>query len=220
MPVIHIPKDANMNHIQHMNEHLDSGKPSFVLIYMDGCGPCSQTRPEWLKLEDMFSHDDDIGIIDVEMHNLNSIHPNELKENVVGFPTMRYIKNGVCEDYEQCDGLKTDRSYDSFIEWIKKKERKMVGGKKLKTRKQKRRIKKRKQTKRGGSFIGKRILKPIRKLVNPSHYSSEPQIDHTIDSNESTFNPKDNKGGKRKSKNIRRKRKPMRKKTYKKRRQF
>lgn len=214
MPVIHIPKDAHVDHIKHMNEHLDSGKPSFVLLYMDGCGPCGQTRPEWLKLEDKFSDDDDIGIIDVEMHNLDSIHPHELKENVMGFPTMRYIKNGVCEDYEQCDGLKTDRSYDSFVDWIRKKEKKMVGGKRRKTKRRMRKIKKRKQTKRGGSFIGKRILKPIAKIVNPSRYSSEPQIDHTIDSNESTFS----RGGKRKRRKTHGKRKTMRKKTYKKRR--
>ena len=35
--------------------------------------------------------------------------------------------------------------------------------------------------KRAGSFLGKKVLKPIRKLVNPSHYSSEPQVDHTKD---------------------------------------
>ena len=47
----------------------------------------------------------------------------KLKDGVVGFPTMRYVRNGVCENYEDCTGITPDRSYGSFKEWIAMKEK-------------------------------------------------------------------------------------------------
>ena len=29
----------------------------FLLIFMEGCGPCNETRPEWSKLENVLSQD-------------------------------------------------------------------------------------------------------------------------------------------------------------------
>ena len=122
MPVIHVNEKASPVLMNNMNEHIDSGKPAFVLLYMNGCGPCGETRPKWMELEKKFSSNGDIGIFDVEMSKLDSIANPRLKENVAGFPTIRYIKNDVCEDYEKCDDITHDRSYASFMDWIKKKE--------------------------------------------------------------------------------------------------
>lgn len=152
MPVIHIPDTATSNDIDNVNEYLDTDNPSFVLLYMNGCGPCSQTHPQWKKLEKNFSDNDKIGIFDIEMSRLGDIKNQKLADNVMGFPTMRYIKGNVCEDYEKCDGLTTDRSYDSFVDWINKKNGDksilLMGGKKKSKRKRNSKKSKTKRTRR------------------------------------------------------------------------
>lgn len=161
MPVYHVDETSMPIAMEQVNTFLDTDKPSFVLFHMNGCGPCSQTLPEWKRLENDYSDNELIGIIDVEMSKLNDIHNEKLKDGVIGFPTMRYIKKGVCENYEDCKGIAADRSYDSFKKWIAMKNchksnlRKrlnidMLGGKnhrrsrKMHTKRRKSRIQKRK----------------------------------------------------------------------------
>ena len=155
MPVIHIPSHGNNEQMTQINDHVHSGKPAFVLLHMDSCGPCRQTRPEWMKLEDKYSSHPDIGIFDVEMAQIEHINHPELKE-VSGFPTMRYIKNNQCEDYESCSSIRPDRSYDSFLKWIESKEGKLkLKGGKVK-RKYKRKTFSKKKSKKGKRKTKKR----------------------------------------------------------------
>lgn len=162
MPVIHIPTHGNDEQMSQINEYVESGKPAFVLLHMDSCGPCRQTRPEWLKLENKYSSNPNIGIFDVEMEQIQHIHHPELKE-VSGFPTMRYIKNNKCEDYESCSSIRPDRSYESFLKWIESKE----GGIKLKggrvRRKYKRKTKSRKKSRKGNKKSKKRKTRKTKK---------------------------------------------------------
>ena len=53
MIIIHANTEADANEINH---HVESGKDVFMLIYMEGCGPCNATRPEWKKLETALNH--------------------------------------------------------------------------------------------------------------------------------------------------------------------
>ena len=121
MPVFHIPNSAPKQDISSVNDYLQSENPSFVLLYMDGCGPCSETHPQWKKMEKKFSNNENIGIFDIEMSNLDNIQHKNLTKDVTGFPTMRYVKGNICEDYEKCNGITTDRSYNSFLECRRKK---------------------------------------------------------------------------------------------------
>ena len=34
-----------------LNNSMKAKKHVFLLIYMEGCGPCNDTRPEWKKIE-------------------------------------------------------------------------------------------------------------------------------------------------------------------------
>jgi thiol-disulfide isomerase/thioredoxin len=115
-----------------MNEFLKSGKNAFVLIYMDGCGPCMSTHPEWKKLASKFKNQDDIGIFDVEMSNLGEINHEGLKRNIAGYPTMRHIHGDTASEYEKCENISHDRTHESFVEWINKmssnKKSSMRGG--------------------------------------------------------------------------------------------
>ena len=38
--------------LEKLKKHHEDGINVFVLIYMNGCGPCEKTKPEWLELKD------------------------------------------------------------------------------------------------------------------------------------------------------------------------
>ena len=101
----------------------------FILYYMEGCGPCNATRPEWSKLQNTLKNYEDsknIAIVDID-HVLSSKIKNAGNEPS-GFPTIRFITNNgeTVEDYTN------DRTIDSFTEWIQDKAKGMQGGKRSK----------------------------------------------------------------------------------------
>ena len=104
-------------------------KHVFILIYMEGCGPCNAARPDWSKmahtLQKQYSKNKDIVIIDINKDLLSSI---KNVGNVSGFPTMKYITNKghTIENYEDSSIKNKDRSVDSFINWV---ESKVLNGK-------------------------------------------------------------------------------------------
>ena len=124
MPVIHMPSSMTQSNLDvsasAMNKYLKSGKDAFVLIYMDGCGPCSATHPKWKELASTFKNQDDIGVFDIEMSKLNAITHEGLKKNIAGYPTMRHIHGSSTSDYEDCKDISHDRTHESFLEWIEK----------------------------------------------------------------------------------------------------
>jgi len=99
-------------------------KHVFIIIYMEGCGPCNATRPEWSKmahtLQKQYANNKDIVIIDLNKDLLPFI---KNVGNVNGFPTMKYItdKGHVIESYEDSGIKNKDRSADSFINWVESK---------------------------------------------------------------------------------------------------
>ena len=149
MPVIHIPSKMNQNNMKDnasaINKFLKSGKNAFVLIYMDGCGPCMNTHPKWLELESDFKDQDDIGIFDIEMSNLGEINHEGLKRNIAGYPTMRHVLGDSANEYEKCENISHDRTRESFVDWINKmssnKKSSMRGGSRAKMAKRTKRAK-------------------------------------------------------------------------------
>ena len=115
MEFLHINPSTKNAHV--FDKMVNDGKHVFVLIYMEGCGPCNATRPEWTKIKNILGESQqkrkypNVVIADVDQILCNNIkHISSLS----GFPTMRYIsgKGNVVENYEK------DRSIDSFIHWI------------------------------------------------------------------------------------------------------
>jgi len=104
------------------NKYVEEGKDMFVLFYMEGCGPCNATRPEWDKLEhilkDKYNHNNNIVVVDIDQELLNEI--KYIGTPISGFPTMRYIgkKGKVVEEYENSKIKQKDRKVNSFVEWI------------------------------------------------------------------------------------------------------
>jgi glycerophosphoryl diester phosphodiesterase len=97
----------------------------FLLIFMEGCGPCNATRPEWKKLENVLSKDflkrPDIIIASIDHISVDKL--TNLATKPPSFPTMRFIANGgkTVENYEDSNIENKDRTIDSFVEWIKLK---------------------------------------------------------------------------------------------------
>lgn len=121
MHVLHIDSKKDVSKVDKM---IHEGKDVFILIYMEGCGPCKATRPEWEKIEsalkDQYSKNDKLVVIDVNKDFLSGIkHVGEVE----GFPTIKYIGNHgkTIEEYHNSSIPKKDRSVSSFIVWIDSK---------------------------------------------------------------------------------------------------
>jgi thiol-disulfide isomerase/thioredoxin len=144
MIILQIESVDNADNVNKLNMYIKNGKKVFVLFYMDGCGPCSSTLPEWKKIKNVLKYkNDDYVIAHVEESLLDKI--KYLPYKVSGFPTMMYIsENGKkVENYENSNIQKKDRTIDSFVEWV---ESKTSGGRKTKTRKTRTRKTKTKKT--------------------------------------------------------------------------
>ena len=117
MEFLHINSSNNNGQFDKM---VNDGKHVFVLIYMEGCGPCNATRPEWTKIKNILGQPQQkIKYPGVVIADVDQIACNNIKHisGLSGFPTMRYIsdRGNVVENYEN------DRSIDSFIKWIDSK---------------------------------------------------------------------------------------------------
>jgi thiol-disulfide isomerase/thioredoxin len=119
-------KGNNISLIEKLNSFLnDKKKQFFILFYMEGCGPCNQTRPEWSKLKNILSKNflnrEDIIIVSIDKDLFGKLKNIQRQPN--SFPDIRFITNsGIYdESYEDSDIITKDRKIDSFIEWIKLK---------------------------------------------------------------------------------------------------
>ena len=119
----------NQAKLDKLNDAVKSGKHVFLFLFMVGCGPCNETKGPWSKISHHLEND--------HLHNPNIVvsmvdkdfYPNLINvgKEPMGFPTLRYINNGV-EDYEDCPMERKDRSAESFADWIKIKVSNMKGG--------------------------------------------------------------------------------------------
>ena len=105
------------------NNYVNNGKHAFVLIFMEGCGPCGETLPKWKNIEvEMQGKYNRPNYNDVIVASINKDLLDKVNHigNIEGFPTMKYIgKNGgIVEPYEESKISQKDRSTSSFINWI------------------------------------------------------------------------------------------------------
>ena len=126
MHILHINSEKDVSKVDKI---IKQGKDVFILVYMDKCGPCNATRPEWEKIDsalsEQYAKNDKLVVIDVNKDFLSSIkHIGK----VDGFPTMKYIGNygKTIESYENSSVKKKDRSVSSFINWIESKINNMI----------------------------------------------------------------------------------------------
>ena len=106
--------DGSSN-ISKLKQSYSSGKPIFMLIRKDHCPPCEETKPEWLQIVNHIEVKPlDIVVADVEEQSLNAVNFMDPKVEVIGYPTMVYIKDKKIHPFEE------GRDVNSFVNWIKK----------------------------------------------------------------------------------------------------
>lgn len=174
MVYLHIDNTTSDSLIPELNNMLsDKKKQFFVLFYMEGCGPCNATRPEWAKLKNVLSNDflnkKDVVIVDIDKDLFGKL--KYIKNEPGAFPTIRHISNSGEneENYEDANIELKDRTIDSFIEWIKLKtgdknitkssNKKQMGGFKTKKRGKSSRKKRGKSINKKRGKIYKRTVK-------------------------------------------------------------
>lgn len=168
MKYLHINPN-NTKDISILNEYIKNGKNLFVLIYLEGCGPCNETRPEWKKIENITKNkynETDIAIVDIDQSLLKDVKGLNIQPK--GFPTMIYVSdNGkVIEDYEDSSIEEKDRSIDSFIKWIETKIDLQKGGKRTKSLRKTRKTKKIKKNKSKKTIKGGKWSLKYKKSIN------------------------------------------------------
>lgn len=126
MVYLEINKKNYHNLLEKINKHLSNKDAKiFMLIYMEGCGPCNETRPEWSKLKNVLSNNflnkENIVIVSIDKDLFGKLkHANK---EPMSFPTIRFITNAGenIQTYEDSEVSNKDRKIDSFVEWIKLK---------------------------------------------------------------------------------------------------
>lgn len=133
-----IPDNDNGNKqqmIDEINNLLKNGKNVFLFTYMDGCGPCNSTIPEWdnipNKMKGHVDHNNDVVTVRINKDLFPLL--KGMGSEPGGFPSLRHVTKDRAEEFEDWnspDGSISDRSTDSFIKWIKDKISKKQGVKK------------------------------------------------------------------------------------------
>lgn len=133
MKFLHINESSNIGkmskEIRELKNGIETGKYIFMLIYMEGCGPCNMVRPEWKKLENIFKNiHKNVIIVDIDEGILAKAKINIQPK---GFPTIMYIHGKENEEFENSDIPNKKREIDSFVYWINSTMQKIQkGGKK------------------------------------------------------------------------------------------
>lgn len=142
---------TNQDMINEINKLLKNGKNVFLFTYMDGCGPCNSTIPEWDnistsdKLKDHLKHGDDVVTVRINKDLFPLLEG--MGSEPGGFPSLRHVTNDQVEEFEDWQSPTKSRSTDSFVDWIEEKISKKKG-----VKKQPMRTRKNKRNQRGGKW--------------------------------------------------------------------
>jgi len=134
-----IIEDNNNNEkkqiIDEINNLINNDKKVFLFTYMDGCGPCNLTIPQWDnisksdKLNDHLKHGDNVVTVRINKDLFPLL--DNMGSEPGGFPSLRHVTKDRVEEFEDWESPIKERSTDSFVEWIQDKISKKKGVKKL-----------------------------------------------------------------------------------------
>jgi thiol-disulfide isomerase/thioredoxin len=118
-----------MKELQEVNNAVYKGKNAFILVFMEGCGPCNETLPEWTRIQTVlgkkYLNDDSVIVAAINKDFLSSI---PYIGSIEGFPTMKHVskKGKHLETFEGSRFGKGSRNTSSFVSWIESKMDKMI----------------------------------------------------------------------------------------------
>lgn len=124
MKFMHINSESD---IFQLKNSIYSNKDIFMLIYMEGCGPCNLVRPEWKKLENVLrKHKTNPKYKNVVIVDINKDILEKARTNIkspMWFPTITFVskKGSVQENFEESNIPNKNNEIDAFELWIKTK---------------------------------------------------------------------------------------------------
>ena len=84
----------------------------FVMYYAEWCGHCKRAKPEFEQLIQNYKGKVKIIAINAEADEYKDL---VAKQNIKGFPTIRYYKSGLNSKYEEYSG---NRTYSDFVQYL------------------------------------------------------------------------------------------------------
>jgi hypothetical protein len=124
-----IKDNGNKEIIDEINNLLEKGKNIFLFTYMDGCGPCNSTIPQWdnipNKMKGHVHHNNDVVTVRINKDLFPLL--KKMGSEPGGFPSLRHVTKDQVEEYEDWQSPSKDRSTNSFVEWIQDKVSKKKG---------------------------------------------------------------------------------------------
>ena len=124
-----IKDNGNKEIIDEINNLLEKGKNIFLFTYMDGCGPCNSTIPQWdnipNKMKGHVDHNNDVVTVRINKDLFPLL--KKMGSEPGGFPSLRHVTKDQVEEYEDWQSPSKDRSTNSFVEWIQDKVSKKKG---------------------------------------------------------------------------------------------
>ena len=94
------------------NEHFSNNKTEFIMFYVDWCGHCKNTKPEFQKLMDA-----GIQGVDIKMLNAEKEGEERAKEmKVEGYPTIVLVKED--GSTQTCNA---ERNVESWKAWVEER---------------------------------------------------------------------------------------------------
>lgn len=114
-PITDLESDLNRKHLNLFNDHVKEGKPAFLFLYMDGCGPCEGAKEGWSQIGKVVkSNDPTVVVAQINRNLYANLHG--IGGPPSGFPTFRYIRGSTIEDFD------SGRSAQAFADWIDSKK--------------------------------------------------------------------------------------------------
>lgn len=100
--------------IESVNNFINDDNPVFLFMFLEDCGPCNATKPEWEKIPDHLKKEylDDEKIMIVELNQSFQNKFTNIGKEPMGYPCIRFIKGKTIKEYEGA------RTGEAFAEWI------------------------------------------------------------------------------------------------------
>ncbi len=97
-------------------EAFENNEPAFVMYFAEWCGHCKRTKPEFKKLMESYKGPVKIMMVDCEApENAELVK----KQNIKGFPTIRYYPNGLDGTFEDYSGNRTLFDFNQYLNNVK-----------------------------------------------------------------------------------------------------
>lgn len=91
---------------------LNSGKTSFVKFYAEWCSHCQKMVPEWERLAESYSNQDDIQIVEIDADKSKDIGK---RYNIQGYPTLKLFRADSLSDPVDYSGEREWEFFSNFL---------------------------------------------------------------------------------------------------------